>query len=217
MDEEILFRSIHRHLLERSRAGHEPDTEAGLADRFCVSRHHVRQALDLLSQLGLVTRTQKLGIACNEPEPDDISRHISSLITVGGFDRHELHEARALFDTKLLGLVVRRMHPADLGVLTEIITSMEGCIEFRGAALKFHRSFGETIFKSCGNRVLQVLATSLLYHTMNHLDAHADEQEDSWYTDMLDMDRSVLAALHEEDAERAGALVTDWLAEELAV
>ena len=67
MDEEILFRSIHRHLLERSRAGHQPDTEAGLADRFCVSRHHVRQALDVMTQMGIVTRTQKRGISFAEP------------------------------------------------------------------------------------------------------------------------------------------------------
>lgn len=138
MDEEILFRSIHRHLLERSRAGHQPDTEAGLADRFCVSRHHVRQALDVMTQMGIVTRTQKRGISFAEPGPDDISRQIESHLKIGNFDAYELNEARRLFDTELISLAVRRLPPAQFGTLSSIVTNMEGCIEFRRAALKFH-------------------------------------------------------------------------------
>lgn len=215
MDEESLFRSIHAHLLKQSRAGAEPDTEAGLADRFKVSRYHVRQALDVMTQMGIVTRTQKRGISFTEPEPNDISRQIESHIKIGNFDAFELNEARRLFDTGLLSLAVRRLPPAAMGTLSSIVANMEGCIEFRRAALKFHRQFWETVFKGSGNRVLQVFATSLLFHTMNYLETHADELEDSWYSDMLSLDREVLKALRAEDGERAQSLITDWLQKEL--
>ena len=215
MDEESLFRSIHAHLLKQSRAGAEPDTEAGLADRFKVSRYHVRQALDVMTQIGLVTRTQKRGISFTEPEPDDISRQIESHIKIGNFDAYELNEARRLFDTGLLSLAVRRLPPAAFGTLSSIVTNMEGCIEFRRAALKFHSQFWETVFKGSGNRVLQVFATSLLFHTMTFLEARADELEDSWYSDMLSLDREVLKALRAEDGERAQSLITKWLKNEL--
>ncbi len=215
MDEESLFRSIHAHLLKQSRAGAEPDTEAGLADRFKVSRYHVRQALDVMTQMGIVTRTQKRGISFTEPEPNDISRQIESHIKIGNFDAFELNEARRLFDTGLISLAVRRLPPAAMGTLSSIVANMEGCIEFRRAALKFHRQFWETVFKGSGNRVLQVFATSLLFHTMNYLEARADELEDSWYSDMLSLDREVLKALRLEDGERAQSLITDWLQKEL--
>lgn len=215
MDEESLFRSIHAHLLKQSRAGAEPDTEAGLADRFKVSRYHVRQALDVMTQMGIVTRTQKRGISFTEPEPNDISRQIESHIKIGNFDAFELNEARRLFDTGLLSLAVRRLPPAAMGTLSSIVANMEGCIEFRRAALKFHCQFWETVFKGSGNRVLQVFATSLLFHTMNYLETRADELEDSWYSDMLSLDREVLKALRAEDGERAQSLITDWLQKEL--
>ncbi len=215
MDEESLFRSIHAHLLKQSRAGAEPDTEAGLADRFKVSRYHVRQALDVMTQMGIVTRTQKRGISFTEPEPNDISRQIESHIKIGNFDAFELNEARRLFDTGLISLAVRRLPPAAMGTLSSIVANMEGCIEFRRAALKFHRQFWETVFKGSGNRVLQVFATSLLFHTMNYLETRADELEDSWYSDMLSLDREVLKALRLEDGERAQSLITDWLQKEL--
>ena len=60
-----------------------------------------------------------------------------------------------------------------------------------------------------------VFATSLLLHTMNYLESRADELEDSWYSDMLTLDKQVLNALRAEDGERAQALVTEWLRKEL--
>ena len=44
--------------------------------------------------------------------------------------------------------------------------------------------------------MLQVFATSLLLHTMNYLESRADELEDSWYSDMLTLDKQVLNALN---------------------
>lgn len=215
MDEESLFRSIHAHLLKQSRAGAEPDTEAGLADRFKVSRYHVRQALDVMTQMGLVTRTQKRGISFTEPEPDDISRQIESHIKIGNFDAYELNEARRLFDTGLLSLAVRRLPPRHSERSPPSSRTWRAASNSDGPRSSFTASSGRTVFKGSGNRVLQVFATSLLFHTMTFLEARADELEDSWYSDMLSLDREVLKALRAEDGERAQSLITDWLKKEL--
>ena len=58
MDEESLFRDIHRHLLHRAKEADAVDTEATLAERFNVSRYRVRRVLDKLAQLGVVARAQ---------------------------------------------------------------------------------------------------------------------------------------------------------------
>ena len=50
---------------------------------------------------------------------------------------------------------------------------------------------------------------------MNYLESRADELEDSWYSDMLTLDKQVLNALRVEDGERAQALVTEWLRKDL--
>lgn len=211
MDEESLFRDIHRHLLKQARTGEHIDTELRLADRFNVSRHYVRRALETLTQMGVVTRTQKRGISFTTPEPEQISKQLESKLKVSGFDPRELSEARQLFDTALLSLTTRRIAPASLGVLSDTLQQMEGCLEFRGAALKLHQRFWEIIFESAGNRVLQVFANSLLINAMNTLENHMDDLTPEWYSDMLDCDRDVLQALRRNNLDAAQRVVSDWL------
>ena len=69
MDEESLFRDIHRHLLRRAKEADAVDTEATLAERFNVSRYRVRRVLDKLAQLGVVARAQKRGVTVLPPDP----------------------------------------------------------------------------------------------------------------------------------------------------
>lgn len=211
MDEESLFRDIHRHLLKQARTGEHIDTELRLADRFNVSRHYVRRALETLTQMGVVTRTQKRGISFTTPEPEQISKQLESKLKVSGFDPRELSEARQLFDTALLSLTTRRIAPASLGILSETLQQMEGCLEFRGAALKLHQRFWEIIFESAGNRVLQVFANSLLINAMNTLENHMDDLTPEWYSDMLSCDREVLQALRQNNLNAAQRVVSDWL------
>lgn len=211
MDEESLFRDIHRHLLKQARTGEHIDTELRLADRFNVSRHYVRRALETLTQMGVVTRTQKRGISFTTPEPEQISKQLESKLKVSGFDPRELSEARQLFDTALLSLTTRRIAPASLGILSETLQQMEGCLEFRGAALKLHQRFWEIIFESAGNRVLQVFANSLLINAMNTLENHMDDLTPEWYSDMLSCDREVLQALRQNNLNAAQRVISDWL------
>ena len=214
MDEESLFRDIHSHLLRQAREGGKMDTETKLAERFQVSRYHVRQVLAVLSQMGIVERTQKKGMTITSPQPEQLSRHIENQLKIGRFDVRELAEARVLFDTDLIRLAVRRITPANLGLLTDIVRQMTGCVEFRQAFLKFHLRFWQTVFEAAGNRVLQVFATSLLVQSAEYLEKHTDELEPVWFSDMLEADREVLAAFRRGDEEGAAEAAARWLSRE---
>ena len=214
MDEESLFRDIHSHLLRQAREGGKMDTETKLAERFQVSRYHVRQVLSVMSQMGIVERTQKKGMTITSPQPEQLSRHIENQLKIGRFDVRELAEARVLFDTDLIRLAVRRITPANLGLLTDIVRQMTGCVEFRQAFLKFHLRFWQTVFEAAGNRVLQVFATSLLVQSAEYLEKHTDELEPVWFSDMLEADREVLAAFRRGDEEGAAEAAARWLSRE---
>ncbi|MDY4163955.1 MAG: FCD domain-containing protein [Sutterella sp.] len=214
MDEESLFRDIHSHLLRQAREGGKMDTETKLAERFQVSRYHVRQVLAVMSQMGIVERTQKKGMTITSPQPEQLSRHIENQLKIGRFDVRELAEARVLFDTDLIRLAVRRITPANLGLLTDIVRQMTGCVEFRQAFLKFHLRFWQTVFEAAGNRVLQVFATSLLVQSAEYLEKHTDELEPVWFSDLLEADRAVLAAFRRGDEERAAEAAARWLSRE---
>lgn len=214
MDEESLFRDIHSHLLRQAREGGKMDTETKLAERFQVSRYHVRQVLAVMSQMGIVERTQKKGMTITSPRPEQLSRHIENQLKIGRFDVRELAEARVFFDTDLIRLAVRRITPANLGLLTDIVRQMTGCVEFRQAFLKFHLRFWQTVFEAAGNRVLQVFATSLLVQSAEFLEKHTDELGPVWFSDLLEADREVLAAFRRGDEEGAAEAAARWLSRE---
>ena len=214
MDEESLFRDIHRHLLSQTQSGERIDTEMELADRFHVSRYHVRQALDRLSHLGIIERTKKKGITVKSVGPESLSQRLESQLQIGGYDPFELSEARLIIDANILGLTARRIVPATLGTLGRLISQMEGCIEFRGAFLKFHQQFWKEIYGASGNRVMSVYGASLMALSVRHHLGHADELPPDWYSDMLAADRGVWAALRKGDAKLAEKALRTWAAKE---
>ena len=167
-----------------------------------------------MSQMGIVERTQKKGMTITSPQPEQLSRHIENQLKIGRFDVRELAEARVLFDTDLIRLAVRRITPANLGLLTDIVRQMTGCVEFRQAFLKLHLRFWQTVFEAAGNRVLQVFATSLLVQSAEYLEKHTDELEPVWFSDLLEADRAVLAAFRRGDEERAAEAAARWLSRE---
>jgi GntR family transcriptional repressor for pyruvate dehydrogenase complex len=214
MDEESLFRDIHRHLLKQRQSGERIDTEMQLADRFHVSRYHVRQALAKLSLLGIIERTKKKGITVKSVEPENLSKRLESQLQVFDYDPFELSEARLLIDSNVLSLTARRIVPATLGSLGRILARMEGCIEFRAAFLKFHQQFWKEIYGACGNRVMGVYAASLMAQSVNFHLGHINDLPPDWYSDMLAADRAVWDSLKKGDSAPAVKALRNWLGKE---
>ena len=162
MDEESLFRDIHRHLLHRAKEADAVDTEATLAERFNVSRYRVRRVLDKLAQLGVVARAQKRGVTVLPPDPKLMAENIEEQISASSVDVRELLEARERTEGDLLALSIRRLTPVLFGRLEEKVPQMQNCVEFHAAVLKLHAALHREIIESCGNRILTAYALALL-------------------------------------------------------
>lgn len=212
MDEESLFRDIHRHLVSRA-GSDEPDTEEGLAERFNVSRYRIRRVLDKLEQYGCVERTKKRGISVTTPPPALFSSNLREQLATSSFELTELLEARERTALDVLPLALRRLTPMVTGRLSEIISNMENCIDFHAASVKLHMEFHRTLIASCANRVLTGYAQSLTLLFEDRLGERA-HFEHVTVSQMLSADRSLLKALRNEDEEAARAALLLSLREE---
>ena len=125
VDEDTLFRAIHKHILRQAKAGGRIDTEAEIAERFNVTRYKVRKALAVLSQMGIVDRAPKRGMTVNAMGPKHLSSQIQVQMDIANFDIREFIEARLLIEVNIIPLCVRRMTPALLGRLDDAICRIE--------------------------------------------------------------------------------------------
>ena len=216
MDEESLFRDIHSHLMLQAREGQKMDTEMKLAERFNVSRYRVRRVLDILSRMGVIHRAQKRGLTLVSPEPGDLSKSIGSQIQAVGFNAMEFSEARDLIESAVLSLTVKRMNPMQLGRLAETFDQLERVSLSPVAALTIHQTFHSLFLEGCGNRVLQVFAAALLSDCSQKLSEAGDELPEGFVSDLISLDRDLLAALRAGDDEASRAVLVELIDAEVA-
>lgn len=162
VDEDTLFRAIHKHILRQAKAGGRIDTEAEIAERFNVTRYKVRKALAVLSQMGIVDRAPKRGMTVNAMGPKHLSSQIQVQMDIANFDIREFIEARLLIEVNIIPLCVRRMTPALLGRLDDAICRIELNAGNTHEADRWDREFHLILLESCGNRVLQVFSAALI-------------------------------------------------------
>lgn len=216
MDEESLFRDIHSHLMLQAREGQKMDTEMKLAERFNVSRYRVRRVLDILSRMGVVHRAKKRGLTLVSPEPEDLSKSIGSQIQSVGFNAMEFSEARDLMESAVLSLTVKRMTPMQLGRLADTFSQLERVNLAPVAALSIHKSFHSLFLEGCGNRVLQVFAAALLSECAQKLAEAGDNLPGSFVSEIISLDRDLLAALRAGDDEASRAALVELIDAEVA-
>ena len=209
MDEESLFRDIHSHLMLQAREGQKMDTEMKLAERFNVSRYRVRRVLDILSRMGVVHRAQKRGLTLVSPEPEDLSKSIGSQIQSVGFNAMEFSEARDLMESAVLSLTVKRMTPMQLGRLADTFNQLERVNLAPVAALSIHKSFHSLFLEGCGNRVL-------LSECAQKLAEAGDNLPGSFVSEIITLDRDLLAALRAGDDEASRAALVELIDAEVA-
>lgn len=202
MDEESLFRDIHKRLVRQAKDGGKVDTEVQLADHFHVSRYKIRRVLDQLASLGVIDRTQKKGVTLNEPRPEALSANIGMYVTVSGFDIHETIEARETTELELLDLVLKRITPVHLGRLEQCVSRMEGCTDYHAAVLRMHMELHRLFIEGNGNRILFGYADSLLLVTSNFFDSDGHYDHDM-VTDLVLYDRAFVQALREQNRVNA--------------
>lgn len=207
MDEDALFRDIHRHLVDQARRGEKMDTETQLAEHFQVSRYRIRKILDQLSQMGVVNRAQKRGMVLSEVTPAVFAHNITEQIEVSAFDVREHYEARLAIEKEILPLAIMRVTPLMLSQMDESLARMKGCLVVDSAALKLHISFQRQIMEACGNRVLAVFALSLLEYWYRLLEQSAEHLDAAFFVDTLESDQQLLKLIKVGDEAGAQKLL----------
>ena len=214
MDEEVLFRDIHHHILRQAKAGERIDTETELASRFNVTRYKVRKALSVLSQMGVVDRAPKRGMTVNALGPKNLSAQIQVQMDIANFDIREFIEARLLIEVDIIPLAIRRMTPALLGRLEDAIDRIEANAGDTTEADRWDREFHLLLLEACGNRVLQVFSAALVTYfekTTENL-PHNDPQ---FFIDIARKERALLAAIKAGREEEAKSLLRSHLGEQV--
>lgn len=109
-------------LMELIRSGEVPQngklpTERTLAERFNVSRRHIRTALDRLEEEGLVWRHQGKGTFIGQPNSPmgDLAAKIT-----GETNALEVMEARLCIEPELAAMCAMRMLPAEVARLRQL-------------------------------------------------------------------------------------------------
>lgn len=214
VDEETLFRDIHKHILRQAKSGGRIDTEAEIAERFNVTRYKVRKALSVLSQMGIVDRAPKRGMTVNALGPKNLSSQIQVQMDIANFDIREFIEARLLIEVNIIPLCVRRMTPALLGRLDNAICRIEANAGNTQEADRWDREFHLILLESCGNRVLQVFSAALITY-FEKTTSHLPQNDPSFFMMIAQQERELLRAIQRGDEDGAKALLSKHLKEQM--
>jgi len=148
--------------------GHRLPPERELAERLGVARTSLREALKVLSHLGLVERSpggtvvvRDLGQVLNEP--------LKYRILQQRLDRQELLEARKVLEAELASLAALRRTDDDIDNMTDIVQRASQSISYAPAEfVKLDFEFHLAIAESTQNKVLAEMFNTvreLLYDT----------------------------------------------------
>ncbi len=159
MAQEDLFERLKGHLIAQGlKPGDKVEAETSLAERFGVSRHHIRQVLAVMVQAGILDRAPKRGTVIRDFDSASLSDHIRFQFEVAQFDVAEFKEARVLVERGILPLAVRRITPSGLAKVEETIEQMLALQDQPEKADRYDRDFHLLLFQACGNHVLEAFS-----------------------------------------------------------
>ncbi|MCW7752665.1 FCD domain-containing protein [Desulfobotulus sp. H1] len=132
--------------------------ERHLAERFGVSRHAVRQALQSLGERGLVIRRQGSGTLLMADSAEILAREMACLLTGTGSRMDALLEFRLLLEPQIAAVAAGRISQEQLERVEELIRMQEeGSGDFRELDARFHGLLAE----ATGNVIIREVMTSL--------------------------------------------------------
>lgn len=209
-----LLSKIHAFLVTQAQSVDKMDTETELAKRFQVSRYRVRLVLDKLTQMGILSRTQKRGMTLDKVSPEKLADNFSTQLTLSGFDLREFLEARLALADEMAPLIVMRVTPASLETLENLLSQMQGTEEVKPAAFLLHREFLKALYAASGNRVLEAYALALEKSWQGFI-SDAGGIRARMPETLIDADKKILKALRICDARSLAEVLGRALREEM--
>ena len=146
---------IHKKLI----VGQKLPNEIELSNSLGVSRSTLREALKILSVLGIIEGKSGEGTTIKQADPENL-RSIMSLVAISkGLDTQELFEVRITLETAAASFAAERRSEADLQDIKYILLRMDEYFvnQDEEAEIQFDFLFHQSIVKASHNRMLVLL------------------------------------------------------------
>lgn len=202
-----LLEELKRYLAAKPfRPGEKIPTELELAARFGVSRGKIREATSALCFQGVLDKKARRGTVVKSLDPDSAGSDLLFRFSLSDVDPADFGEARRVIERAIIPLTVRRITPAQLRELAELVDRMESLIGNPGEADIADRDFHLLLLKSCGNRALQTFGQVIqsLFREQYRRKYWTPERLAAAVADH----RRLLAALRDSDEAAAIELIT---------
>jgi GntR family transcriptional regulator, transcriptional repressor for pyruvate dehydrogenase complex len=151
------------------------DSEAGLMQRFGVSRPTLREAFRILESEGLISvvRGARGGARVHLPDISVAAKYAGQLLQVRGTTLGDVYEARAVIEPPMAKACAERRTPAQLADLKTCVELAEAAIEEGDLNMisSYFTRFHQLVIDGSGNITLQVLAGMLVKIVEKHMAA----------------------------------------------
>lgn len=166
LSDEVLERLLDLIESGQVQPGDQLPSERDLMTRYGVGRPAVREALQCLEQMGLITishgeRARVVSLTAHSML-DQISRSARHLLSTSPQTLEQLKEARLLFEVGMVRLAAAKCTPEDAATLARAVDRLEGARRDGQAFLAADLAFHEAIACVSGNPIFAAVSKAML-------------------------------------------------------
>ena len=205
------FLKVERYIFRtHPQPGDKVAGEDELIANLHLTRYKVRQALDLLVQMGVVERQKKRGTIIKRLATNDMTYNILEQLKLAGFDEEEFNEARLMIELAVIPFVVQRLTPAIQAQMRQLAQNIRLYSEDPLKADAFLMEFHLLMLHSCGNRVMEVFAgvVRTYFKSTKHL---IKEKPKEFFEKRADLCEKLLASLKNKELNSAALILTEMI------
>jgi GntR family transcriptional repressor for pyruvate dehydrogenase complex len=152
-----VFKALYEMIAAgRYQRGQRLPPQDELARQFGVSRNTLREAVNQLSAMGLLSSRQGVGTVVEPPTPGGYLSRLSGQLLLDPLSVREFIEARICIERNAVRLAVARAGPRDVERLRSILEEQRRAFD-RGDVVEFTRqdaAYHLELTRICGNRVM---------------------------------------------------------------
>jgi DNA-binding FadR family transcriptional regulator len=164
--QEVMDRLLVMIREEGFTAGDQLPSERDLMERYGVGRPAVREALQNLAQLGLISITHGERARVAEPSFANLLQSIalttSTILRTSPDSLRELKEARLLFEVQMVRLAAERAAPEDVARLRQRLREHHATLSDLGRFFHHDMLFHREIAAITGNAIFAALSEALM-------------------------------------------------------
>ena len=135
--------------------------ERELAEQIGVSRTVVREAVQVLTAMGLVESRQGIGTIIRQANGDQLSEQLNLMLQTKGFTLDNLHHVRSILEVEITALAAHQATEEEIAELNEIVDRMEAVAEDPIAYAECDAEFHSCLAKISHNPLLVLLLDSI--------------------------------------------------------